>query len=435
MDQAENELLTRVGPGTPMGEFMRRYWHPVALCRDIAEPDSAPMRLRVLGQDFVLFRDTQGKVGLLDEKCPHRQASMAVGRVEDGGIRCLYHGWKVDIDGRLLETPNVTGDHICKTKRMRSYPVVESAGMIWAYLGDPGEQPPFRRLVPTGLPDDQVYTVKYGQHANYLQCLEAGLDSSHVTMLHTNQARPSWTDVRGGSDAVAYRAMDDSAPRLDTKPTDFGMYYSAMRAPGEDGLANMRIVPAFLPNGRIIPGPVNKKYNNGAAENNGTWSLYISETPIDDEHTWTFFCFYNTDKPVDREMCVRLAGLTDPRMWSEERPHLNMDWSNGFLQDRAAMKRANWSGLPGIIPEDAMMVASMGPIVDRTQESLVAADLPVVAIRRRLRDAVEAFGRGEEPSGVRIEDLSSVEAVDIDAPARHHWTDFLQSERRAEPVA
>lgn len=409
MNKQDNEQLCRVGPGTDMGEVMRRYWHAAALSSELPEPDCAPLRVKLLGQTFVMFRDSEGKLGMLDELCMHRCASLATGRVEEGGIRCVYHGWKFAVDGTILETPNTSDNRLRERRKARAYPVVESSGLIWAYIGPVEKQPPFRRFAPHGLPESQLFAFRINMNANYLQAWEGGLDSSHVTMLHTNQARPSWGSERGQMDVVPYRVLEDPSPRFDIEDTEFGYHYSAIRNVDDGGpnSLNIRIVPAILPTGRIIPG------NN--------FSFYVWETPIDDYNVATFNCVYSHSQDIDRATVKSMLGLDDPRLWSEDSPTFKGNWENNFFQDRPGMEGANWTGLKGIVAEDAMMAVSMGAIVDRSQETLVPADMAVARVRRRLKDAIDMVKRGEDPPGVMIEDMTSVAAIDLDVPQALDW--------------
>jgi hypothetical protein len=246
-------------------------------------------------------------------------------------------------------------------------------------------------------------------NANYLQVWEGGLDSSHVTLLHTNQARPSWGTKRGEVEAVPYRVLEDPSPRFDVEDTEFGYHYSAIRTIDDGGPAdtNIRIVPAILPTGRIIPG--------------SNFAFYVWETPIDDYNTATFNCVYSETHPIDRTLVMKMLGLADSRFWSEDSPDFKGSWENNFFQDREGMEVANWTGLNGIVLEDAMMAVSMGPIVDRSEETLVLADMAVARVRRRLKDAIDMVKDGLPPPGALIEDMTGVVAIDIDVNGPRDW--------------
>lgn len=424
LSHEDNEKLVRVGPDTPMGRVMRRYWHPVATSAQLPEPDCNPLRVQLLGEDFVVFRDTEGKVGVLRELCMHRGASLAIGRVEEGGIRCLYHGWKFAVDGTILDTPNHADCRFRQRMTAPAFPVVEKAGLIWSYIGPSELQPPFRNFAAFEVPDENRLTIRINTKVNYLQLWEGGLDSSHVSVLHTNQARPSWSAERGADqNVVAFQPLDDCAPSFDIEDTAFGYHYAATRTLGPDrsdaNVRNVRIVPAIMPTGRIIPGP--------------GINFLVWETPASDEATSTFMSIYS-DKPIDKDFVYGILGLHDSRYWSEEDPNFKGTWENGFLQDRKGMD-ANWTGLRGIEIEDAVIGMSYGPIYDRSQEHLVTADLAVVRVRRRLMECIRLEQAGSPPLGSMIEDLRQVSAPDVDVPPDVDWRDLAPFHRELEGVA
>lgn len=408
--QAENETLVCVGPGTVMGDYMRRYWHPVATSEQLPGPDCKPLRTKLLGQKLVVFRNSEGDVGVLNELCMHRGASLAIGRVEEGGIRCLYHGWKFAVDGTILETPNHADCRYRERMKAPAYPVVERAGIIWSYIGPKEHQPPFRTFAADAVPDENRAVIRVNMKANYLQLWEGGLDSSHVSVLHTNQARKSWSVERGADvDLTSWTPMDDSAPHFEVEDTPFGYHYAATRKlpPGreDDRLRNVRITPAIFPTGRIIRGPI--------------MDFLVWETPNDDYSTSTFITVY-ANQPIDKAWVLGILGLDDDRVWRKEDCNYRGTWENDFFQDRAAMD-FNWTGMRGIEQEDAAIGLSYGPIFDRTNEHLVTADLAVVRLRRRLLEAARMVKDGNPALGAFIADLGSVEAPDEDVPAGTDW--------------
>src|SRR5215469_1357570 len=192
LSKEQNERVCRVEPGTAMGEVFRRFWLPVCTSAQIQSPDSDPLRVRLLGQWLIAFRDSQGAVGVLDEHCPHRGASLALGRVEQGGIRCLYHGWKFDRKGKLLDAPNCSHSGALNRLAARSYPVREEGGIVWAYLGAARTEPPFTRYAFMDAAESNRVVVRIDVDCNYLQLTEGGFDSSHVGILHSDAARPGW---------------------------------------------------------------------------------------------------------------------------------------------------------------------------------------------------------------------------------------------------
>ncbi|WP_051342095.1 Rieske 2Fe-2S domain-containing protein [Pseudonocardia spinosispora] len=226
----ENEYLCRIGPGTPMGALLRRYWTPICLSSDVPDPDGPPRVFRLFGEDFVVFRDTNGTVGVLDEKCMHRGASLAIGRVEDCGIRCLYHGWKFGADGTIQETPNSENSRFRERLRAPAHPVHEAGQLVWVYLGPADKQPPPPRFGWIDLPRENLAMTKMVVTGNWVQAVEGEIDSSHVGLLHQTElelARQGVFDPEGiGSDR--FPATDD-APRLEVEDTEFGFHYAALR--------------------------------------------------------------------------------------------------------------------------------------------------------------------------------------------------------------
>ena len=408
--QAQNETLVRVGPGTDMGNLMRRYWHPVATSAQLPGPDCKPLRTQLLGERFVVFRDSDRKVGMLDELCMHRGASLAIGRVEEGGIRCLYHGWKFAVDGTILETPNNADCRYRERMKAPAYPVVERNGLIWSYIGPKEHQPPCRTFAADLVPPENRLVLRVNIKVNYLALWEGGLDSSHVSTLHTNQARKSWGVERGKNVEVnAWTPMDDPSPVFEIENTDFGYHYAATRnlPPGRenDQLRNVRITPAILPTGRIINGP--------------SLDFLVWETPADDESTSTFITVYSAE-PIDKAWVLGILGLDDERVWSEDDPNFKASWDNGFFQDRDSMDMS-WTGLRGLEQEDGAIGLSYGPIYDRTKEHLVAADIAIVGVRRRLLQAAELVKAGNPAVGAFIADLTKVAAPDVDVAVGTDW--------------
>lgn len=416
LSREDNERLVRVGPGTPMGTTMRRYWHPVARHEELAKADGKPLRIELLGERFVLFRDSAGQVGMLEELCMHRGASLAIGRVEDGGIRCLYHGWKFAVDGTILETPNHADCRLRERKKAAAFPVREAGGLIWAYIGPAENEPPFRSFACDDAIDAQRLTIRINIHVNYLQLWEGGLDSSHVSILHTNQARPTWSAERGADKVTAaFQPLDDCAPTFEIEDTPFGYHYAAIRSLDAAGSQrNVRVVPAILPTGRIIPGP--------------GIDFLVWETPANDEWTNTFITIWSRGETLDKQWVLAMLGLDDPRFWSESDPVYKGTWANDFFQDRDGMG-ANWTGLRGIEVEDATIGLSYGPIFDRSKENLVPADLAVVRIRRRLMDCIRLVESGEPPIGVMLADMREVSAPDEVVGPDTNWRDIAAKHR------
>jgi len=412
LPRSDNERICRVGAGTPMGEVFRRYWLPVCVSSQIPKPDCDPLRVLLIGEQLVVFRDTNGKVGVLDELCPHRGASLALGRVEECGIRCLYHGWKFAVDGTILDAPNNRDESFKKRVKATAYPVREEGGLVWAYLGPAQNIPAFTRYAFMDAADEHRIILRVNTKANYLQLLEGGFDSSHVGILHSNVARPGWIEgaVSQSTDETnpAALAVDDNAPTLDPENTDFGFYYAAFRQAGGGDTINVRVVPFIMPSTRIIPAP----------------SLYFTvfETPANDETTSTYLVIHGT-APIDRAKMIALMGLGDRRYWSEDDCDFKATWADRFGQDRQRM-RENWTGFSGVEQEDAIIAMSMGPLFDRSKEHLVPADRAVVRVRQRLLEAVRVVEQGGDPVGVGV-DVADVCAPDVNVAPDTNWRSIV----------
>lgn len=390
----ENELLCRIGPDAPMGRMLRRYWIP-ALASEELEVDGPPQHVRLLGEDLVAFRDSKGRVGLLEELCPHRGASMLLARNEECGLRCLYHGLKLDVSGAVVDMPAEPNAQAYKERvRAVSYPVREAGGIVWAYMGPAGKEPPPMDFEFTTLPDAQRVLLKTPINCNWLQCLEGVLDSAHTNYLHTDTFKPAaglkksaYKDESLKADQKVDRPSKDGQPRLEVQNTPYGFRYAAIRKPIVDPDKNAYIrVTLFV-------APV---YGLFAAQDG--WGSIQAFVPIDDEHTMLYFVRYNHNRAIDP---------------AERKRHLN--WSgaglgsgavrtrrNRWSQDREAMKRGeSHSGLFGVQLEDAAVQESMGPLYDRSKEHLCASDMAVVRLRRLMLQSLREFtDKGEAPLGL-----------------------------------
>ena len=413
----ENATLTQVGPDTPMGRMMRRFWVPIAASKQLVA-DGDPLRTELLGESFVAFRSTDGTVGVLDEFCMHRRVSLALGRNEGGGLRCLFHGWKFAPDGEILETPNHCNERFRQQLRAPAYPCQEAGGLVWTYIGPPDLQPTFPTYGFFEGPDENRVVIRVDSDSNYLQLFEGGTDSSHVAILHSNQANPSWMNDEFSAVEEDFNpgaiSVDDNAPILEIADTAYGYHYAAKRQgpAGDDGQEShsVRVTPVILPLGRIIPAPA--------------FQLYVFEVPQHDGRTSTYLVNHGPH-PVPRAEIMRIMGLDNTTFFDDESCQFEATWADRLGQDRAAMKES-WSGFSGIEQEDLIMALSMGPVVDRTKETLVAADRAVVHLRRRLLESVRLHEAGELPIGLDIADLSSVQALcDTVVPVGERWQALL----------
>jgi phthalate 4,5-dioxygenase oxygenase subunit len=422
----ENETLTRVGPGTAMGTMMRRFWMPVATSAQLPAPDCDPLRAGLLGESFVVFRDTAGQVGVLEELCMHRCASLALGRVEKGGIRCLYHGWKFAADGTILDTPNNRNPKYKDRMKAPAFPVREAGGLVWTYIGPKDQQPEFPHYPFLNGPDANRAVIRLNTPVNYLQLFEGGVDSSHVGILHSNQANPTWMDdeftPRDDEDFnPGALASGDNAPKLELEDTAFGFHYVAKRQgpPDADGgpTHSIRVTPVLLPFARIIPAP--------------SFQFFVFEVPQEDTVTSTYIIAHGA-KPIDRAEIIRIMGLREP-FWNDNDCDFGATWANRLGQDRSRM-HSSWTGFDGIEQEDAILAMSMGPILDRTREHVVAADRAVIHLRARLLESVRQNEDGQDPVGLGARVTSVRSLPDTVVPIDGRWQALVPGNVTADPV-
>lgn len=385
----ENDLLCRVEGDAPMGQLMRRHWVPACLSEDVAERDGAPVRVRLLGEDLVAFRDSQGRVGVLDEKCPHRKASLVYGRNEECGLRCLYHGWKIDVEGTVLEMPSEPGGSRFPTKvRHKSYPTREAGGFVWAYMGPAETMPAFEPPAFAPTPETKVSIVKMRIAANWAQIMEGQIDSSHSSSLHSSDMRPAQVDSAGAVETHWLRPSNDKSPRIKVQRTSYGMRYAAIRRPivNPETHDYVRITTYIAPFIALIP--PNTSYN--------VTSIIVPRDDVSsDFHFLAWGGEGNISQDAWRKFCVAQVGID---LDAEYRPVLRRR-DNHYGQDRARMKDGDWTGITGIPNQDMAMWESMGPISDRTTERLGASDTAVVQWRRIMIDAARRFAAGEPAIG------------------------------------
>ena len=379
----ENDLLCRVENGAPMGEIMRRHWLPACMSEEVAEPDGAPVRTRLLGQDLVVFRDSGGRLGVLDEQCPHRRASLAFGRNEQSGLRCLYHGWKFDVVGNVLDMACEPADSRLKeTVKHKAYPVAEGGGFVWVWLGPVEELRPWEPPAWSPTPETRISIVKMHTACNWAQVLEGSIDSAHSSSLHSTEMPAMAVDGAKATDAVWPRPSNDKAPRLQLQATPYGFRYAAIRKPILDPETHdyVRITVFVAPFTVLIPP-------------NDRYKLAQMLIPVDDENTMFYWMAWHETAGIDqqawRRFCAAEPGVDLDANWRKVR---TLD--NRFLQDRAAMKRGDWTGIKGIPSQDMAMWESMGPIADRTRDYLGASDLAVAQFRRQMVKAARTVQGG-----------------------------------------
>jgi len=410
LSKEDNEALTRVGPGTLMGGLMREYWLPFMYSWEL-EADGAPLRVRLLGEDLICFRDTSGRVGLVDDHCAHRGASLFFARNEECGLRCVYHGWKYDVDGNCVDMPNEPAESNFKDKiHHTAYRCGEQGGVVFAYMGSRQDDPPGLPQLEWGLlPETQVHhEYKAVYQCNWMQALEGDLDTAHVFFLHS---RLRQEDAR---DAGAYHP--DRSPKLEVIDTDYGLMYGARRvhAPGQ---IYWRTTQFLMPVYTLFP-----------AYEDGTVPVHIW-VPIDDEHTLVWGVKWHPAREIEeRQLLTRselIAGVGP--MKEEQKGKFFAKWwpqaamENDFLLDREVQRTQTFTGIPAIRLQDASMTTSMGAIMNRTQEHLGTTDTAIIRARQRLIRAARALREegtlplaADKPELYRVRSCSAVlpEAVD-----------------------
>jgi phenylpropionate dioxygenase-like ring-hydroxylating dioxygenase large terminal subunit len=386
--QEQNELLTQTGPGTAMGRLFRSYWIPALLANELPANDSPPVRVKLLSERLLAFRDSEGRYGLIDEFCAHRGVSLWFGRNEEAGLRCPYHGWKYDVTGQCTEVPSEAAESgYCKKIKLKAYPLVKLGDILWTYMGPAEEQPPLPEWEFAHVPAEQSFTSKRQQECNWLQAMEGGIDSSHVSWLHrgTIDRDPHFRGAKGNQ----YN-MKDLAPVFEVVESDGGLHIGARRN-AEDGNYYWRITPWVMPSFTMVP-------PRGDHPLHGHFWI-----PIDDENCWAWSYDYHPVRALTAEEVQagrNGEGIHVKYVPGTYRPLANKD--NDYLIDREAQKAGTlYSGVEGFSMQDASVQESMGPIIDRTKENLVGTDNGIIMARHRLMKAARALAdKGVKPPGV-----------------------------------
>ena len=413
----QNELLTQAAPGTPMGELFRRYWLPALLAEELAENDGPPVRLKLLSERLLAFRDSEGRYGVIDEFCAHRGASLWFGRNEEGGLRCAYHGWKYDVNGQCMEVPSEPVESgFCKKIKLKSYPLVKRGDVLWIYMGPPEARPPLPEWEFALVPSEQSFTSKRFQECNWLQALEGGIDSSHVSFLHrsTLNSDPLFKGARGNQ----YN-LNDPRPVFEVVENEGGLYIGARRN-AENGNYYWRITTWVMPCFTMIP-------PRGDHPVHGHFWI-----PIDDENCWAWSFDYHPVRALtseERQAMRDGKGIHVAYVPGTFRPAANKD--NDYLVDRTAQKAGRtFSGVEGFAMQDASLQESMGPIVDRARENLVSTDNGIIMARHRLMRAARALKEkgvippGVDPAHQRVRSASVV--LPPDRPFQHAASEDLR---------
>jgi len=405
LSKQDNEALTQVGPGTLMGDLMRQYWLPALMATEVPQPDSPPVRLRLLGEDLIGFRTTSGKVGIIQNACPHRGASMFFGRNEEDGLRCVYHGWKFDVTGACVDMPSEPAESNFKTKvHTTAYPTEERNGTVWVYMG-PREIPP--PLPGLEAPNSEKCTVsKFLRDCSWLQGFEGDLDTTHIGFLHFGAYKAE--DMEPGS--MDYYALERRDPKMMVVDTDWGATYGSYR-PAEDDSTYWRIAQYLYPFYAMPPVGIL-----------GQRVAVLAIVPVDDTHMMR----WQISVPSGWAMSGAIAPAYKPHPEYGYLPaesgflgawRMKQNKSNDYLIDRDFQKNGSYTGIMGIGIQDEAVTESMGPIMDRTREHLGTSDLMVIRLRalllraaRRLRD------HGEVPPAVDTPDVFAVRAGGVVLP-------------------
>ncbi len=435
LSAADNETLVRTGPGTPMGALFRQFWIPVCLSRELPEPDGPQVRLKVLGEDLLAFRGTDGRVGLIDRRCRHRGADLYYGRNEACGVRCAYHGWKFDADGRCVDAPTMEPEHFQRLgdkTRIRAYPAREWGDFVWACLSaEPAAELPMMEFAL--VPPSHRYVSKKLQECNWAQAAEGAVDTAHFSFLHMPVAQ-SATDLpdkarratRGysprtmGTDHVRWM-RDDPRPKYHIAKHDAGMALGASRK-ADDGRLYWRIAQYLMPSHAYTPSAVPGETYHGQ-----------TFVPVDDENCWVYVYSWNPSRPLTDEERASYAGggAVYPEMDAGYKPVRNR--ANEYLLDRRLQKTENFTGIIGVSEQDACIQDSQGRIADRTTELLGPTDMGVTQLRRLMLDSAAALQKSQLPPAAAAPHAYRVRAGGIVAPASLSFEQAMV-ERFGEPT-
>ncbi len=414
ISQDMNQLLTQTGPGTPMGEVMRSYWQPVALSSEVPQ-GSAPLPVKMFSEELVLFRDEHGRLGLIGKHCPHRCTDLSYGRIEDGGLRCLYHGWLFDVNGKCLEQPAEPEHSTFKDEiKHTAYPTHEVGGMIFCYMGK-GEPPKFPDYEFVKAPPERRFLKRSTLDCNYLQALEGGYDPAHLSFLHRPIAKKDTRPVPGtdqGMSADMYY-KEDRRPNLDYEVTDYGVRIFSIRKSGEDK-KYVRVTNFVMPDAIAIVG------NEGRIGEGYSMHWHV---PMDDTHHVRWDYVFNRVRPLDMTKYeMRLANDRGPN--GEKRSA-----ENRYFQSRELMQTSNFTGMgESFNVHDAFAAESQGPIQDRRIENLGTTDVIIARVRRQLLEAADAVKQGKDPNSKRdSSDVSNIVVVSEVMPNNVDHKEYVRS--------
>ncbi len=413
LTREENELICRTGPGTPMGELFRRFWLPAALSSDLPEPDCPPIRLKILGEPLIAYRDSSGRPGILDRNCPHRLADLFFGRNEEGGLRCSYHGWKFDAAGNCIDMPTEdAGSSFREKVKIKAYPAEEFGGVIWVYMGPRHLRPELPQFEWARVPEGHRVVSRWLQDSNYLQAAEGEIDSAHISFAHRwfdTQNMPARARAIGRlNNQGSVVAAVDGAPKLTVKETDYGFMYGSRRSTG-DGSYYWRVTQFLLPFWSLIPGP---RWPRGGR----CW------VPVDDYHNMAFQYSCNPEEPLTEEQAQIIRSSPEGLFWTPFelgdgtiidtwRPRRNR--SNDYLIDRELQRTAQYIGIANVREQDMALTDGMGAIPERWREHLGTTDVAIITARRMLIRLARELQQGKEPYAAHHGDIYRVRPIDV----------------------
>jgi phthalate 4,5-dioxygenase oxygenase subunit len=429
LSQRDNDILTQVGPDTPMGGFMRLHWIPFLPSTDIVA-DDRPTLVRLLGEDLVVFRDSKGVLGLVDSLCPHRLAPLVYSRNEECGLRCVYHGWKFDVNGKVVDIPSEPNKQVVERMRIKSYRVQERNGLVWAYLGHDQENPPaLPNFEWNLLTEPQVHYSFRVQETNWLQALEGDIDSAHASFLHTR------IDGKGVMGQLVF--LEDACPKFDVVREPFGVNIGAIRQK-KNGDQFVRVNQFAMPFYTHTGGGAQKDFAELAAH---AW------VPIDDNLTMAIMASWHPTKPLNPRAIelykngykglepghASSAGYVEKSaMTPFSRYWTKYTAENDFLFDYEKQKTSHFSGVAGLWPQDVACQVGSSPIADRTREHLLSSDAGIVQTRRVLLDSVKRHQtNGELPATVTDPDSCMIRPVSLTLAPGEDWKDVRPTFLRA----
>jgi len=400
-----------------MGDVMRRYWMPILLDRELAEPDGEPVKVQVLGEHLVAFRDTNGKIGLIDELCPHRRVSLWLGRNEECGLRCVYHGWKFDVDGNCVDQLNEPGENSFAEKvRITHYPTLELGGIVWTYMGPPEKQPPPPCFEFTQVPGTHRHVSKVVEECNWLQALEGGIDTSHAPILH--RALKSTTNRPGIDPRSPF--VRGGPPTLEVDLTEYGYRYAGVRKMPEGG-KYVRAYHYVMPFTQLRPASLFGQGLPVEPRDAGPGHFWV---PMDDHTSMVWNFMYSLDAPFTDADRREYGNGNGPDHVDQQTFRAVKNMRNNWGIDRSVQKTETYTGIEGVNTQDRAVQESMGPVVDRSREYLGPADKAIIAMRRLLLQAVQTVEAGGSPPAAD-DTYYQIRAIERMIPDGQEWRDTI----------